>query len=62
MEKMSKIESGKLGAEIRWSNYRKHLIDELSKLCEKGELNYYMAFSNNALQEALLIKRSNKNK
>ena len=57
-KKMSDL--GRHGAEIRWSNYRKHLIDELSKLCDKKELNYYMAFSNSALQEALLIKRKQK--
>ena len=60
MKKEDSIKFGKKGAEIRWSNYRKHLIDELSKLCDKQELNYYLAFSNSALQEALLIKRGQK--
>ena len=59
---MSKInkENGRLGAEIRWSNYRKHLIEELSKLCEKDELNYYMQFSSSSLRDALMIKRKQK--
>ena len=61
MEKYKEfVEFGKKGAKIRWSNYRKHLIDELSALCDKNELNYYLAFSNSALQEALLIKRGQK--
>lgn len=63
MKKKPKIgsrEFAELGARTRWSNYKKYLIDELSKLCDKKELNYYMAFSNSALQEALLIKRGQK--
>lgn len=53
-------EFGKKGGLQKGINYRKHLIDELSKLCDKKELNFYMAFSNRGLQEALLAKRGRK--
>ena len=56
---------GKDGAEIRWSNYRKHLIDELSKLVDKGRLNFYMEYAKNdksgrLLREALMFHRNEK--
>ena len=58
--------NGKYGAEIRWSNYRKHLIDELSKLIDKDRLNFYMEYSKNdrsgrLLREALMFHRNEKN-
>ena len=64
---MSKInvDNGKLGSEVRWSNYRKHLIDELSKLVDKGRLNFYQEVSKNdksgrLLREALMFHRNEK--
>lgn len=60
-------EQGRIGAEIRWSNYRKHLIDELSKLVDKGRLNFYQEFSKDdksgrLLREALMFHREKKNR
>ena len=53
------INSGRRGGLQKGINYRKYLIDELSKKCTKGELNFYMAqdLSNRALQEILLTKQ-----
>ena len=67
MSKMTKSEAGKTGAEIRWSNYRKHLIDELSKLVDKGRLNFYMVVSKDdksgkLLREALMFHRAENGK
>ena len=62
-KKMSKL--GKHGAEIRWGNYRKQLLEDLSKLCTKGELNFYQEVAKNdysgaLLREALMLKRKQK--
>ena len=56
--------SARLASEVRWSNYRKHLIDELSKLVDKGRLNFYMEVSKDdksgkLLREALMFHRKN---
>lgn len=56
------VKEGAKGGKQKGINYKKYLIDELSKVCEKGELNFYMELAKNpkstpALQEALLIKR-----
>ena len=53
---------GQKGAEIKWRNYRKHLIDELSKLIDKPRLNFYMEYSKydysgRLLREALMFHR-----
>ena len=62
MKKLTKSEAGKIGAQISWSNYRKHLIDELSKLIDKGRLNFYLEYSKydysgKLLREALMFHR-----
>ena len=63
-KRQKRIRAGKKGAEVTWYNYRKHLIDELSKLVDKGRLNFYMEYAKNdksgrLLREALDFHRKN---
>lgn len=57
-EKMSEL--GKRGADIRWTNYRLTLINELRGLTTKEELDFYVNFSNSGLQEVIFNKRQKK--
>ena len=52
-------------AEVRWSNYRQHLITELSKLVTKDRLTFYQEYAKNdksgrLLREALMFHRNEK--
>lgn len=65
MDKFSKeffIESGSKGGTQKNINYKKLLIDRLSALCTKSELNFYQGqnLTSSALQEVYLAKLKQK--
>ena len=63
--KQKRSRAGKLGKQIQTINYIQGLIEELSKLVDKGRLNFYMEFAKNdksgrMLREALDFHRNEK--
>lgn len=53
-------EVAQLAADVRWENYRTHLVDELRKLTTKEELDFYIHFSSQGLRQVLMELRKRK--
>lgn len=60
--KKTKSESGKMGADKRWTNYRLYLIKELSALSTKEELNAYQEIKTTSILQGILLEKRSKKK
>ena len=58
--KKEKRKSAQFAADIRWENYRTHLVDELRKLTTKDELDFFLHFSSKGLRQVLMELRKRK--